>query len=73
MFNLGLLETQRWLEILSVVLLIIGFYFTFNFFEYLKSDEDRLRKQAKIAALICIAGAFLIPIFYNILDSYYLD
>ncbi|WP_422124409.1 hypothetical protein DHX103_06195 [Planococcus sp. X10-3] len=60
------LETGKWLGILSAILLIVSIYFTFTFFEYLKSDEKRLQKQSKIAALVCVAAALLIPAFYNL-------
>lgn len=66
MSELGLLGTGNWLGILSTILLIVSIYFTFTFFEHLKSGENRLRKQSKIAALICIAGALMIPAFYNL-------
>lgn len=66
MLNLGSIEPRSWIGLLSIALLITSIYFTFNFFEYLKNREDRLRKQAKLAALICISTALLIPAVYNI-------
>ncbi|ANU28312.1 hypothetical protein [Planococcus versutus] len=65
MSNLGMFGTGNWLGILSTTLLIFSIYFTFTFFEHLKSGEHRLRERSKIAALICIAGALLIPAFYH--------
>ncbi|MBD8015127.1 hypothetical protein [Planococcus wigleyi] len=65
MSNLGLFGTGNWLGILSITLLIGSIYFTFTFFEHLKSGEHRLRKINKIAALICIAGALLTPALYH--------
>lgn len=62
----GLLGSGHWIGILSIVLLIGGIYFTFTFFEYLKDGEQRLKKQAKWAALICIAAALLVPAFHQL-------
>lgn len=70
MSSLGLLGTGNWLGIISTVLLIIGIYFTFNFFENLKSGDDRLRKQSKVAALVCFSIALLIPAFYSLYVNY---
>ena len=65
MSNLGLFGTGNWLGILSTTLLIVSIYFTFTFFEHLKSGENRLIKQSKLAAIFCIAVALLIPAFYH--------
>lgn len=70
MSQLGLLGTGNLLGVASTILLILSIYFTFTFFEHLKSGENRLRKQSKIAALICIAGALLIPSVYNFYINY---
>ncbi|WP_203333600.1 hypothetical protein [Planococcus beigongshangi] len=66
MSDLGLLANGSWIGILSIILLICGIYFTFTFFEYLKDGEQRLRKQAKFAAIICIAAALLVPAFHQL-------
>ncbi|MFD1032646.1 hypothetical protein [Metaplanococcus flavidus] len=66
----GLWGTGNLLGILSTLLIIVSIYFTFTFFEHLKSGDDRLRKQSKTAALICIAIALLIPAFYNMYINY---
>ncbi|MTD29836.1 hypothetical protein [Planomicrobium sp. YIM 101495] len=70
MSSLGLLGTGNWLGVLSTILLVVGIYFTFTFFENLKSGDDRLRKQSKVAALVCISIALLIPAFYSLYVNY---
>lgn len=70
MSSLGLLGTGNWLEILSTILFIVSIYFTFTFFEHLKSGDDRIRKQSKVAALICISIALMIPAFYRLYVTY---
>ncbi|EGA90932.1 hypothetical protein GPDM_02280 [Planococcus donghaensis MPA1U2] len=70
MSEFGLFGTGNLLGILSTTLLIASIYFTFTFFEHLKSGENRLRKQSKIAALICLTGALMIPAFYSIYVNY---
>lgn len=37
-----------------------------NVFEQLKSEDVRVRKQAKIAAVICLAVALLLPAVYQL-------
>lgn len=70
MSEAGLMGTGNLLGILSTLLIIAGLYFIFTFFEHLKSGDDRLRKQSKTAALICIAIALMIPAFYSLYINY---
>ena len=70
MSDIGFWGTGNLLGFLSTLLIIASIYFTFTFFEHLKSGDDRLRKQSKTAALICIAIALMIPAFYNMYINY---
>lgn len=70
MSGLGLFGAGNWLGIVSTILFIISIYFTFTFFEYLKTEDHRLRKQSKIAAVICISLALMIPAVYNLFINY---
>lgn len=47
-------------EIIAVILTVFGFYFTLTFFEHLKSDEQRIVRQYKLAAVISIALALIL-------------
>ncbi|SDO15438.1 hypothetical protein SAMN05518871_11137 [Psychrobacillus sp. OK028] len=58
--------TGNWLGIFSTVLIIMCFYFTLTFFQYLKQDDARLTKQSKFGAVICLAASLLIPTLYNL-------
>ena len=66
MSNLELLNTGNWLSILTPVLLIACFYFTLTFFESLRKGDERVTKQSKLAATMCIALALLIPAVYTL-------
>lgn len=65
MSNLGILGPANWIGIVSIVLIILCFYFTLTFFEHLRKGDERISKQSKIAATICIALALLIPATYH--------
>ncbi|MGM0896668.1 MAG: hypothetical protein ACQEV0_02155 [Bacillota bacterium] len=66
MSDMGMFGAASWMGIVSALLLVAGFYFTLTFFEQLKDGEQRLRKQAKIAAVLCLAGALLLPVVYQL-------
>lgn len=57
--------TGNWLGILSIVFIVLCFYFTLTFFQYLKQEDARLTKQSKLGAVICLAASLLIPAIYN--------
>ena len=65
MNDMSMFGVGNWIGIFSTVLLIICFYFTLTFFQNVKSGDERLMKQAKLAAVICLALALLFPAFYN--------
>lgn len=67
MSNLGLMGAMHWVGTLSTLLIILCFYFTLTFFENLRKDDERITKQSKLAATICIALALIIPSIYNLL------
>ncbi|MBS4175555.1 hypothetical protein KHA87_20065 [Bacillus sp. FJAT-49736] len=58
--------TGNWLGILSTIFIVLSFYFGLSFFQYLKLGDERLIKQSKIAAVICLAFGLLIPVFYGL-------
>lgn len=58
--------TGNWLGILSIVFIVLCFYFTLTFFQYLKEEDARLTKQSKLGAVICLAVSLLIPAIYNL-------
>jgi cell division protein FtsW (lipid II flippase) len=58
------IESMGWMGILSVVFLIFCFYFTLTFIENIKKDDERVAKQSKLAAILCLAVALLIPAYY---------
>ena len=66
MSNMGMFGTGSWVMIVSVLLFVASFYFTLTFFEHLKSEDERLSKQAKIAAVICLSAALLLPAVYQL-------
>ncbi|MCM3454783.1 hypothetical protein M3685_12710 [Heyndrickxia oleronia] len=51
--------------IISTILIIFCFYFTLTFFENLHKGDERITKQSKLAAIICLALALIVPIVYN--------
>ncbi|WP_419959614.1 hypothetical protein [Psychrobacillus sp. BM2] len=62
----NLMGTGNWAGIISTVLIILCFYFTLTFFQYLKQGDDRLTRQSKFGAVICLAASLLIPTLYNL-------
>ena len=66
MSDLQILNTGNWLGVLTPILMIACFYFTLTFFESLRKDDERVTKQFKLAATICIALALIIPAIYNL-------
>ena len=48
-------------SILSTVFIILCFYFVLNFFQHLKNNDAHLANQSKLAAVIFLALALIIP------------
>lgn len=65
MSEIGMFGAASWMGIVSALLFAASFYFALTFFEQLKAGEQRLQKQAKIAAVLCLAGALLLPAIYQ--------
>ncbi|MCM3163521.1 hypothetical protein [Metabacillus litoralis] len=57
--------TGNWIEILSLILIVLSFYFSLSFFYYLKLGDERAIKQTKLAAVICLALSLFIPAIVN--------
>ena len=53
--------TGNWVGIFSMVFIILCFYFTLTFFQYLKQGDARLTRQSKFGAVICLGVGLLIP------------
>lgn len=58
------LEIANWLGIISFVFIMFCFYFTLLFIENLHKGDERITKQSKLAAIICLGLAFFIPVLY---------
>ncbi len=65
MDNLNFMGTGNWLGILSLILIVLCFYFSLSFFQYLKLGDERLIKQSKLVAVFCLALSLLIPAIFN--------
>ena len=65
MENVNVFGSANWINILAMIFLVLCFYFTLMYFQYLKEDDDRLIKQSRLVAVICLAIALFVPAFYN--------
>lgn len=52
------------MSITLILLIVLCFYFTLTFFESLRKGDERIIKQSKFAAIICMAIALIIGIIY---------
>jgi hypothetical protein len=52
------------ISIILILLIVLCFYFTLTFFESLRKGDERIIKQSKFAAIICMAIALIIGIIY---------
>lgn len=55
------MEIAGWLWSISGVFIVLSLYFTLSFIEGLKKSEERVTKQSKAAAIICLGLALFIP------------
>ncbi|GAB4073164.1 hypothetical protein GCM10028778_07550 [Barrientosiimonas marina] len=53
-----------WIAIISVLLTISSFYFTLSFIESLHKKDERITKQSKAAAIICLGIALILPVIF---------
>ena len=51
--------------LISPIMFIGCFYFTLMYFQHLKNGDERLIKQSRLAAVVCLAIALLVPAIYN--------
>ncbi|MFS0576967.1 hypothetical protein AB1K83_15105 [Sporosarcina sp. 179-K 3D1 HS] len=58
--------TGLWPSLLSVIMFGLCIYFTLSFFQHLKSGDDRLINQSKLAAVIFLVLALLIPALFGV-------
>lgn len=70
MENTIFMGVGNWLGILSLILIVLCFYFSLSFFQYVKSGNERLSKQSKSVAVLCLALSLLIPAIFNIYVNY---
>lgn len=70
MDNLSMLSSAKWIGIVSKLFIVLCFYFTLTFLQYLKVDDKSQTEQAKKGAVLCLAIALLVPVIYNIYISY---
>ena len=61
------MEISNWLSVISIVFIILSFYFTLSFIENLHKDDERITRQSKTAAIICLGLALLIPVLFNLI------
>jgi hypothetical protein len=52
------------MSIILILLIVLCFYFTLTFFGSLRKGDERIIKQSKFAAIICMAIALIIGIIY---------
>ncbi|MEI5909096.1 hypothetical protein WAK64_18765 [Bacillus spongiae] len=62
-----LISAGNWIGVLSIILLVLCFYFSLTFFQYLKLGDERTIKQSKLAAVSFLALGLLIPALYSCL------
>ena len=62
---MNLIDFEKWLDSLSLMLIVLCFYFTLTFFHYLKLGDERIIKQSKLAAVIFLALSLLLPVINN--------
>lgn len=61
----GQFNMMGWLGLISPVMLVACLYFVLMYFQHLKNEEERLIKQTRLAAIICLAIALLVPAIYS--------
>lgn len=61
------IELSGWTVIISIVLFIFSFYFVLTFIENLHKGDERITKQSKFAAIICLSTALFTPVLTSLL------
>lgn len=62
--NLINIEIAGWVGIITILFIILCFTFTLSFIENVQKEDERITKQSKTAAIICLSVALLTPILY---------
>jgi hypothetical protein len=52
------------MSIILILFIVLCFYFTLTFFEALHKGDERIIKQSKFAAIICMSIALIIGVIY---------
>ncbi|MFJ7934561.1 hypothetical protein [Sporosarcina sp. NPDC096371] len=58
------IEIAGWVGIISVLFIIFCFSYTLSFIENVHKEDERITRQSKLAAIICLSIALLTPILY---------
>lgn len=58
-------HAMGWLAMVTPIFWILCFYCTLMYFQHLKNEDERKIKQFRLAAVICLAIALLIPAISN--------
>lgn len=59
-------ETGIWFTAISILLIVSSLYFVLTFFEQLKKGDERIARQSKFGAVICLALSLLAPVVQQI-------
>lgn len=51
---------------LNAIVATLCFYFTLTFFQHLKTGDERLIRQSKVAAVICFLLCLLFPSIFSL-------
>ncbi|WP_200411908.1 hypothetical protein [Virgibacillus salexigens] len=57
---------EGWIEVISVLLITFSLYFALSFIESLHKNDERVTKQSKFGAIICLGIALLLPVMFNL-------
>lgn len=61
------LEIPSWVGIASIVFHILTLYFVLSFIDSRHKDDERVAKQSKTAAIVCLIIALLFPALYSLI------
>jgi len=59
------MSTVGWIGIISSLLILSSLYFILSFIESLHKKDERITKQSKIAAILCLGIALLLPVIFS--------
>ena len=58
-------NAMSWIGFIPPIMFVGCLYFSLMYFQHLKNGEERKIKQSRIAAVICLAVALLVPALFN--------